>query len=114
MPFSVAKQTEGNVMNQRMSIAYVSDLLPLTRNLASPAPVKGVGEKYCTEHNLLVLENADDHITIALAQESLPCLDELRKVLPRDKTIDAKVVDRVEIHMLFNKIYDLFGANHCR
>ena len=101
-------------MNQKISIAYVSDLLPLTRNLASPATVKGIGEKYCTAHNLIVLENADDRVTIALAEESLPCLDELRKVLPRDKTIDAKVVDRVEIHMLFNKIYDLFGTNHCR
>ena len=101
-------------MNQKISIAYVSDLLPLTRNLASPAKVNGLGEKYCTAHNLMVLENADDRVTIALAEDSLPCLDELRKVLPRNKTIDAKVVDRVEIHLLFNKIYDLFGANYCR
>ena len=100
-------------MNQKISIAYVSDLLPLTRNLATPATVNGIGEKYCTAHNLIVLENADDRVTIALAEESLPCLDELRKVLPKSKTIEAKVVDRVEIHMLFNKIYDLFGANHC-
>ena len=102
-------------MNQKISIAYVSDLVPLTRNLASPGTtVNGIGEKYCTAHNLIVLEDATDQITIALAEESLPCLDDLRKVLPKDKTINAKVVDRVEIHLLFNKIYDLFGANHCR
>ena len=101
-------------MNQKISIAYVSDLLPLARNLAAPATASGIGEKYCTAHNLIVLENADDRVTIALAEDSLPCLDELRKVLPRNKTIDAKVVDRVEIHLLFNKIYDLFGANYCR
>jgi len=101
-------------MNQKISIVYVSDLMPLARTLASQATADGIGEKYCAAHNLLVLENASDHITIALAEESLPCIDELRKVLPREKAINAKVVDRVEIHLLFNRIYDLFGANHCR
>jgi hypothetical protein len=101
-------------MNQRISIAYVSDLVPLTRNLVAPGTADGIGDKYCTAHNMLVLENASDQITIALAKESLPCLDEIRKVLPREKTINARVVDRVEIHLLFNKIYDLFGTNHCR
>lgn len=43
-------------MNQRISIAYVSDLVPLTRNLVSPGTtVNGIGEKYCTAHNMIVL-----------------------------------------------------------
>jgi len=101
-------------MNQTVSVAYVSNLVPLAANLPSVDREKVIGEKYCYAHNLVILEDSPDQMTIALAKESLPCLDEMRKVLPREKTINAKVVDKEEIRKLFMKIYDLFGTNHCR
>jgi hypothetical protein len=115
MPLHTNKQNaRGNAMNQKLSIAYISDLVPLTRNLSSSDRVNVIGEKYCNAHNLIVLENSTDQITIALAKESLMCLDELRKVLPREKKINAKIVEKDEILRLFRKIYDLFDVNHCR
>jgi hypothetical protein len=101
-------------MNQKLSIMYVSDLLPLTRNMSSSDRLNVIGEKYCNAHNMVVLEDSPDQITIALAKESLICLDELRKVLPREKKINAKIVEKEEILRLFRKIYDLFDVNHCR
>jgi MshEN domain len=101
-------------MNQSLSIAYVSNLVPLTRNLTSSDRVNVIGEKYCNAHNMVVLEDSSDQITIALAKESLLCLDELRKVLPREKKINAKIVEREQILKLFRTIYDLFDMNHCR
>ncbi len=101
-------------MNQKLSIAYISDLVPLTRNLSSSDKVNVIGEKYCNAHNMVVLEDSADQITIALAKDSLMCLDEVRKVLPREKNINAKIVEKEEILRLFRKIYDLFDVNHCR
>jgi hypothetical protein len=105
---------QDHAMNQSLSIAYVSNLLPLPRNLTSSDRVNVIGEKYCNAHNLIVLEDSPDQITIALAKESPTCLDELRKVLPREKKINAKIVDKEEILKLFRKIYNLFEMNHCR
>jgi hypothetical protein len=101
-------------MNQKLSIVYVSDLLPLTRNLSSSDRLNVIGEKYCTAHNMVVLEDLPDQITLALTKESFMCLDELRKVLPREKKINAKIVEKEEMLRLFRKIYDLFDVNHCR
>jgi hypothetical protein len=96
-------------MNQKLSIVYVSDLLPLTRNLSSSDRLNVIGEKYCNAHDMVVLEDS-----LALTKESLMCLDDLRKVLPREKKINAKIVEKEEMLRLFRKIYDLFDVNHCR
>lgn len=101
-------------MNQKLSIVYVSDLLPLTTNMSSSDRLNVIGEKYFNAHNIIVLEDSPDQITIAIAKESLMCLDELRKVLPREKKIDVKIVEKEQIQRLSRKIYDLFDVNHCR
>ena len=63
---------------------------------------------------ILVLDDSTDEIKIVLSKESLFCIDELTKVLPKKKRILAMLVEREEILRLLSKIYDLFGANHYR
>jgi hypothetical protein len=72
-----------------------------------------IGEEYCNNHNLIVLENSDDQIKIVLTIESLFCIDKLIKVLPKEKRINAMLVEKEGILKLFTKIYDLFGINYC-
>jgi hypothetical protein len=63
---------------------------------------------------MIVLENSDDQIKIVLTIESLFCIDKLIKVLPKEKRINAILVEKEEILRLFTRIYDLFGMNHCQ
>jgi hypothetical protein len=52
-----------------------------------------IGKQYCNKHNLIVLENSADEIKIVLAKENLFCIDELIKVLPKEKRINAMLVE---------------------
>ena len=61
-----------------------------------------------------MLENSAEEIKIILAKDNLFCIDELRKVLPKEKRIHAMLVEKEEITRLFASIYDLFGANYNR
>jgi len=105
---------QGENMNQQVSIVYLTERIPMARNLVSLDMGKAIGEKYCDRHNLIVLENSEDEIKIILSKDNLFCIDELRKVLPKEKRINAMLVDKEEIVRLFTRIYDLFGANYSR
>jgi hypothetical protein len=42
----------------------------------------------------------------------LPCIDEIRKVLPRQKRIDLYLGDQIEIEWVFVRGYDLYDLIH--
>jgi hypothetical protein len=101
-------------MTQQVSIIYLTGKIPLAQHLMSSDMTNMIGEKYCNKNNLLVLDDSTDEIKIVLSKDSLFCIDELTKVLPKKKRILAMLVEREEILRLLSKIYDLFGANHYR
>ena len=71
-----------------------------------------IGEKYCTANRIIVLEDTPSEIRVALPQRSLPCVDELRKVLPRSKSIRPCLADEIDIEWVFMRGYDLYSLNH--
>lgn len=71
-----------------------------------------VGERYCFENRIIVLENTGNELTIALSDKHICCIDELRKMMPAKKKINIQITDADRIRSLFVKLYDLFGA--CR
>jgi len=71
-----------------------------------------IGEKYCTANRIIVLEDTPSEIRVALPQRSLPCVDELRKVLPRSKSIRPCLADEIDIEWVFMRGYDLYALNH--
>jgi len=101
-------------MKQQVSIVYLAEKIPVASMSMLTGMQEVIGEKYCNNHNLIVLENSDNEIKIVLAKENLFCIDELTKVLPKEKRINAMLVDKEEILRLFTRIYDLFGMNHCQ
>jgi hypothetical protein len=103
---------EGN-MQQRVSIVYLTEKIPVAQGFLSSDREEVIGEKYCNKHNLIVLENSADEIKIVLAKENLFCIDELMKGLPKQKRINAMLVEKEEILMIFANIYDFFSMNHC-
>jgi hypothetical protein len=101
-------------MNQQVSIIYSTEKFPLEKYSLSSGMDEVIGEKYLNNHNLIVLENSAGEINIVLAKENLSCIDELRKVLPKEKKINAILVEKEEILRFFAGIYDLFDMNHRR
>jgi hypothetical protein len=91
-------------MKQQVSIVYLNEKIPLAQICLASGMGDVIGEKYCNKHNLIVLENSADEIKILLAKESLLCIDELSKVLPKEKGIHAMVVEKEEILKFFTRI----------
>jgi hypothetical protein len=92
----------------------LTEKIPFAQHCLSSDMEALIGERYCKNHNLIVLENSADEIKIILAKENLFCIDELRKVLPKEKRINAMLVEKEEILRFFAGVYDLFGMNHCQ
>lgn len=72
-----------------------------------------LGEKYCSANRIVVLEDSPSAIKVAVPEHSLPCIDEIRKALPRQKRIDLYLGDQMEIEWVFVRGYDLYDLNHC-
>jgi hypothetical protein len=73
-----------------------------------------IGEKYCFEHKIVILENSDDALTVALPGKSFPCIDEIRKLMPNGKKLNVNILDPDDMQSLFVKLYDLFGVYRYR
>ena len=86
--------------------------IPL-RGFAIRPLLQGIlGEKYCSANRIVVLEDTPSAIKVAVPEHSLPCIDEIRKVLPREKKIDLYLGDQMEIEWVFVRGYDLYDLNH--
>ena len=86
--------------------------IPL-RGFAIRPLLQGIlGEKYCSANRIVVLEDTPSAIKVAVPEHSLPCIDEIRKVLPREKRIDLYLGDQMEIEWVFVRGYDLYDLNH--
>jgi hypothetical protein len=71
-----------------------------------------IGEKYCSANRIVVLGDTPSEIKVAVPEHSLTCIDEIRKVLPRQKRIDLYIGDQLEIEWVFVRGYDLYDLNH--
>jgi MshEN domain len=83
------------------------------RDVAIDPRLQGIiGEKYCSANRIVVLKDTPSEITVAAPEQSLLCIDEIRKVLPREKRIDFILGDLMEIEWAFARGYDLYDFNH--
>jgi hypothetical protein len=71
-----------------------------------------IGEKYCSANRIVVLEDTPAEIKVVVSEHSLPCIDEIRKILPRQKRINLFLGDQIEIEWVFVRGYDLYDLNH--
>jgi hypothetical protein len=83
------------------------------RGVAIDPRLQGIiGEKYCSANRIVVLKDTPAEITVAAPEQSLLCIDEIRKVIPREKRIDFILGDLMEIEWAFARGYDLYDFNH--
>jgi len=72
-------------------------IISLENFLPSPALQKTVGEKYAQKHLIVVLENSDTAVKLALAQPTMYLMEELRKALPAGKRIEFYLASASQI-----------------
>jgi hypothetical protein len=71
-----------------------------------------IGEKYCSANRIVVLKDTPSEIKVAVPEQFISCIDEIRKVLPRQKRIDLNLGDPIEIEWVFARGYNLYDLNH--
>ena len=71
-----------------------------------------LGEKYCQANRIVVLDDTPNAIKVAVPEHSLACIDEIRKVLPRQKRIDLYIGNQLEIEWVFSRGNELSDINH--
>jgi len=86
--------------------------IPLRGFVIRPLLQSILGEKYCSANRIVVLEDTPSAFKMAVPEHSLPCIDEIRKVLPRQKKNDLYLGDQMEIEWVFVRGYDLYDLNH--
>ncbi len=77
----------------------------------SPLLQMAIGEKYAQEHRIIVLEDKNDKIKLALAEPNLFLMEEIRRsVFPR-RMVEFYLASPSDIESCFKAQYDPFALN---
>lgn len=77
----------------------------------SPLLQMAIGEKYAQKHKIIVLEDKNDKIKIALAEPNLFIMEEIRRsVFPR-RMVEFYLASPADIESCFKAQYDPFALN---
>lgn len=87
-----------------MPIASLATFIPC------PSLQRSIGEKYAQKNRLLVLENNQAAIRVALPEPTAQILDEIRRVLPPWKKVEFYLANPYEVERCFKKKLDPFSA----
>ncbi|KPA13090.1 general secretion pathway protein E [Candidatus Magnetomorum sp. HK-1] len=68
---------------------------------------KSIGEKFALKNKIIVLENSDSRIQLAIARPTKELSDDLYRFLPRSKTIQLFLARTDEIEMLLKTYYSM-------
>lgn len=93
--------SEKNYMNA-LSAHFSMPIVSLKDHVASPELQKTVGEKFALRHGIVVLENSDQELTVALAEPHLSVFDHLEKSMPKGKQIRFCLAKASEIEEILD------------
>ncbi len=93
-------------MYQKQPILRIGQSIPLTKAEVSMELQQIIGEKYCFQHRIVILEDSSDALTVALSVKSFPCIDEIQKLMPKGKKLHITILDQDDIQSLFVRLYD--------
>jgi hypothetical protein len=89
-------------------------LISLKGFILDPSLQKAVGEKYAEMHRIIVLENSEGRMKIALAEPTKYLLDELRRITPPRKKLEFVLADPNEVRLCLQKYYNPFSINRLK
>lgn len=77
----------------------------------SPLLQMAIGERYAQKHRLIVLEDKNDKIKIALAEPNLFIMEEIRRVVFARRVVEFYLASPSDIETCFKTHYDPFALN---
>ncbi len=77
----------------------------------SPLLQMAIGEKYAQKHRIIVLEDQNDKIKIALAEPNLFLMDEIRRSFFPRRIVEFYLASPSDIETCFKSHYDPFALN---
>jgi hypothetical protein len=89
-------------------------LISLKGFILDPSLQKAVGQKYAEINRIIVLENSEDRVKIALAEPTKGLLDELRKITPPRKKLEFFLAAPNEVRLCLQKYYNPFSINRLK
>jgi hypothetical protein len=100
-----------NSYSDAFAKTFEMPLISLKGFTLDPSLQKAVGEKYAEMNRIIVLENSDGKMKIALAEPTKYLLDELRRIIPPRKKIQFFLADPNEVRLCLQKYYNPFLIN---
>jgi hypothetical protein len=86
-------------------------IVSLEKFLLSPPFQKSIGERFAQQQRIVVLENSQDKIKLALAEPTNYILDDIRRIFPANKNVEFYLASPSEIENCLKKYSDPFSLN---
>lgn len=103
-----------NSYSDALAQTFGMSLISLKGFILNPSLQKTVGEKYAEMNRIIVLENSEDRMKIALAEPTKYLLDELRRITPPKKKLEFFLADPNEVRLCLQKHYNPFSINRLK
>jgi len=84
-------------------------IISLENFFPAPSLQKALGEKYALKNRIVVLENTQARIKLALAEPTQFLLEEIQKALPPGKSIEFFLANPYEVDSCLRKKFDPFS-----
>lgn len=96
-----------NALSKHFNMPIVS----LHGFIISPFLQMVIGEKYAQKHKIVVLEDRDDKVKIALAEPNLFIMEEIRRSVYPRRRVEFYLASPSDIESCFKAHYDPFALN---
>jgi len=96
-----------NALSKHFNMPIVS----LKNFLLSPSLQKSIGERFAQQQKIVVLENSQDKIKLALAEPTNYILEDIRRIFPGYKNVEFYLASPAEIENCLRHYSDPFSLN---
>ncbi len=103
--------TYSNYLNA-LSKHFNMPIVSLKNFLLSPSLQKSIGERFAQQQRIVVLENSQDKIKLALAEPTNYILDDIRRIFPVNKNVEFYLASPSEIENCLKNYSDPFSLNY--
>lgn len=90
---------------------FTMQIIPLEEFTPSQSLQKVVGEKFALKNKIVVLQNEEGKIKLALSEPSLSLIQEMQKFLPVGKRMEFYLAKTSEIEPCLGKLYSPSDSN---
>lgn len=99
---------------QALSKHFNMPIISLEHFFPTPSLQKALGEKYAFKNRIVVLENTDTKIKLALAEPTPYTMEEIQRAFPCGKIVEFYLANPYEVDTCLRKKFDPFALTRYR